>query len=246
MRCAIPVFYTRNSYHATDPDHRLLSLLVSVPLPAPARSTTPATPAASPVAASGDFAALVDIGGSRKIYLQCRGTGSLAVSLVGGYRDLESIDLAASAAQMHAAAGQAELATVVPGARHVVATESGHGIQQDKSEVVIDAILQVVEAVRDPASWATDLATPPAQSAGTCPSAGQVSLEDGILSSQGRVFHHVGAAGDHLRRIGVITEETLSKACLPVIGIDQMTDEYSGGSKLGSLRPNRIPGCSST
>ena len=35
------------------------------------------------------------------------------------------------------AAGQAELAALVPGARHVVATESGHAIQLDQPELVI-------------------------------------------------------------------------------------------------------------
>jgi pimeloyl-ACP methyl ester carboxylesterase len=35
---------------------------------------------------SGDFAGLVDIGGGRKMYLTCRGTGSPTVVLVGGLR----------------------------------------------------------------------------------------------------------------------------------------------------------------
>ena len=118
------------------------------------------------------------------------------------YRDLETVDFAASAAQMREgaaaaplrsvplvvltrvrpfdlppdlppgfsaealerawAAGQAELAALVPGARHVVATESGHGIQQDQPDLVVAAIRQVVEAVRDPSTWATGAATPPA------------------------------------------------------------------------------------
>jgi pimeloyl-ACP methyl ester carboxylesterase len=56
--------------------------------------------------------------------------------------------------------GQAELAALVPGARHVVATESGHGIQQDQPELVIEAVRQVVEAVRDPGKWATPSASP--------------------------------------------------------------------------------------
>ena len=58
------------------------------------------------------------------------------------------------------AAGQAELAALAPGARHVVAAESGHSIQLQQPELVIDAIRQVVEAVRGPASWATPAATP--------------------------------------------------------------------------------------
>jgi len=44
--------------------------------------------AASPVpdAAQGDFAGLVDIGGGRRLYIECRGTGSPAVVLEAGYR----------------------------------------------------------------------------------------------------------------------------------------------------------------
>src|SRR5262245_46851233 len=44
-----------------------------------------ATPAASPIPASGDFAGLVDIGG-RKLYLECHGAGSPTVILETGYR----------------------------------------------------------------------------------------------------------------------------------------------------------------
>lgn len=44
------------------------------------------TPLASPVAASGDFAGLVDIGGGRKLYLACRGSGGPTVVLEAGYR----------------------------------------------------------------------------------------------------------------------------------------------------------------
>lgn len=61
----------------------LISLLLSLPIPALAQSATPV--ATSPVATSGDFAGLVDIGG-RKIYLECHGTGGPTVVLVGGYR----------------------------------------------------------------------------------------------------------------------------------------------------------------
>jgi hypothetical protein len=35
---------------------------------------------------SGDFAGLVDIGGRRKMYLECRGTGSPTVVLVAGLK----------------------------------------------------------------------------------------------------------------------------------------------------------------
>ncbi len=42
--------------------------------------------AASPVAASGDFAGLVDIGGGRHLYLECKGSGGPTVVLEAGYR----------------------------------------------------------------------------------------------------------------------------------------------------------------
>ena len=60
----------------------LLVLTLALPIPALAQS---ATPAASPVPASGDFAGLVDIGG-RQLYLECHGEGSPTVVLISGYR----------------------------------------------------------------------------------------------------------------------------------------------------------------
>lgn len=44
---------------------------------------------------------------------------------------------------------QAELAALAPESRQVIATESGHYIQLQQPQLVIDAIQQVVEAVRD-------------------------------------------------------------------------------------------------
>jgi len=44
-------------------------------------------------------------------------------------------------------------ARLIPGARHMIAAESRHMIQLDQPELVIEAIRQVVEAVRDPTSW---------------------------------------------------------------------------------------------
>jgi pimeloyl-ACP methyl ester carboxylesterase len=53
---------------------------------------------------------------------------------------------------------QARLATIVPDARHIIATKSGHNIHQDQPELVIQAIRDVVDAIRDPSTWTT--ATP--------------------------------------------------------------------------------------
>src|SRR5713101_649623 len=47
-----------------------------------------ATPASTPTSASqGDFASQVDIGGGRKLYLECRGSGNPTVILESGYHD---------------------------------------------------------------------------------------------------------------------------------------------------------------
>jgi pimeloyl-ACP methyl ester carboxylesterase len=43
---------------------------------------------------------------------------------------------------------QRELAQLVPGGRLVIATQSGHNIQDDQPELVLDAIRDVVRAVR--------------------------------------------------------------------------------------------------
>jgi pimeloyl-ACP methyl ester carboxylesterase len=43
-------------------------------------------PAAAAAAVSGDFAGLIDIGGGRRMYLECRGNGSPAVVLVAGLK----------------------------------------------------------------------------------------------------------------------------------------------------------------
>ncbi len=62
----------------------LVALLLAAPIPALAQSATPAV--ASPTAASGDFAGLVDIGGGRRLWLECRGSGGPTVVLEAGYR----------------------------------------------------------------------------------------------------------------------------------------------------------------
>jgi hypothetical protein len=43
-------------------------------------------PAGARTALGGEFAGLVDIGGGRRVYLECRGIGSPTVVLVGGLR----------------------------------------------------------------------------------------------------------------------------------------------------------------
>lgn len=69
----------------------LLVLLLGLVMPAAISAQDSATPApqmlASPVPATGDFAGLVDIGGGRKMFLECRGAGGPTVILVSGYRN---------------------------------------------------------------------------------------------------------------------------------------------------------------
>ena len=48
---------------------------------------------------------------------------------------------------------QEELAALVPDGRLVVAEQSGHFIPGDQPDLVIVAIQQVVDAVRDPSTW---------------------------------------------------------------------------------------------
>jgi hypothetical protein len=50
---------------------------------------------------------------------------------------------------------QDELATLVQNAKHKTATKSSHYIQAQEPQLVIDAIKQVVEAVRNPSTWTT-------------------------------------------------------------------------------------------
>jgi pimeloyl-ACP methyl ester carboxylesterase len=53
-----------------------------------------------------------------------------------------------------------EIAALVPGARHVIAEQSRHNIHQEQPELVIESILDIVEAARDPATWGTPVASP--------------------------------------------------------------------------------------
>jgi pimeloyl-ACP methyl ester carboxylesterase len=55
---------------------------------------------------------------------------------------------------------QDDLVGLVPNSRHVVAEQSGHYIHQSEPDLVVEAIRAVVEAVRDPDTWATPAATP--------------------------------------------------------------------------------------
>jgi len=45
--------------------------------------------------------------------------------------------------------------TLSPNAKHKIATKSSHYIQAQEPQLVIDAIKEVVEAVRNPSAWTT-------------------------------------------------------------------------------------------
>jgi hypothetical protein len=61
---------------------------------------------------------------------------------------------------------QEDLAGLVPGARLIVAEHSQHFIPGDQPELVIAAIQQVVDAVRDPSTWTMSAATPESSGSG--------------------------------------------------------------------------------
>ena len=48
---------------------------------------------------------------------------------------------------------QEQLAKLVPNAKHISNTNSGHEIHKEQPQLVIDAIRKVVDAVRNPSSW---------------------------------------------------------------------------------------------
>jgi pimeloyl-ACP methyl ester carboxylesterase len=48
-----------------------------------------------------------------------------------------------------------ETAHLVPKGRHVIAEDSGHDIHKEQPALVVEAITSVVEAVRNPSTWAT-------------------------------------------------------------------------------------------
>ncbi len=57
---------------------------------------------------------------------------------------------------------QADLAGLVPDGRLIIAERSGHYVHQGEPELVVEAIQQVVEAVRDPRTWDASVSgTPP-------------------------------------------------------------------------------------
>lgn len=64
----------------------LLALLLTAPVPAHAAENVSPPPAVRNSKAAADFAGCVDIGGGRKMYLECRGSGAPAVVLVAGLK----------------------------------------------------------------------------------------------------------------------------------------------------------------
>jgi pimeloyl-ACP methyl ester carboxylesterase len=64
----------------------LFAASVSVPVASAQEATPSHSPETATPSAKGDFAGLVDIGGGRRLYLECAGQGSPTVLLEAGYR----------------------------------------------------------------------------------------------------------------------------------------------------------------
>ena len=81
----------------------------------------------------------------------------LVVLAAGRIDDLTVDGYPAEYAQMWQERGatelQADLATLVPDAHLVIAEESGHFIHEEQPDLVVQAIQDVVVAVRDPSTW---------------------------------------------------------------------------------------------
>ena len=83
---------------------------------------------------------------------------------------------------------QERLAGLTPDARLVVAEGSGHFIPGDRPDAIVDAVREVVDAVRDPGSWPTEgaaaSATPPAPATPVAAGSGTqlTPLLDSVLS----------------------------------------------------------------
>ena len=83
---------------------------------------------------------------------------------------------------------QERLAGLTPDARLVVAEGSGHFIPGDRPDAIVDAVREVVDAVRDPGSWPTEgaaaSATPPAAATPVAARSGTqlTPLLDSVLS----------------------------------------------------------------
>ena len=131
---------------------------------------------------SADFAGLVDIGGGRKMYLECRGTGSPTVVLVSGLRgsaedwniaEKPSPTVFAEVAKFTRVCAYDRPGTpvgekpsrsdpvrqpttagdAVADLHALTNTKSGHDVHKEQPQLVIDSIRKVVDAVHDPASW---------------------------------------------------------------------------------------------
>ena len=97
--------------------------------------TQAATPAAATSAASEDFAGLVDIGGGRQLWLECRGHGSPTVILDAGFLDTaevwDTIALASDSDQTAVLPGVATFTRVCANDRPGTAMDADHRSRSD-------------------------------------------------------------------------------------------------------------------
>ena len=125
----------------------LIALLLGVPLPGVAESATPT--ASTPVAASGDFTGLVDIGGGRKMYLMCRGQGGPTVILEAGYGNdadaWDTVGLPPGAEQTAVLPGVAAFTRVCAYDRPGTILDPEHRSRSDPVPMPRDAVAMVAD-----------------------------------------------------------------------------------------------------
>jgi pimeloyl-ACP methyl ester carboxylesterase len=125
----------------------LAALLLGVPLPAAAQSATPAATAL--VATSGDFTGLVDIGESRRLWLECRGAGSPTVVLEAGYGNdadtWDAVGLPADSEQTAVLPGVAAFTRVCAYDRPGTILDLEHHSRSDSMPMPRDAVAMVAD-----------------------------------------------------------------------------------------------------
>jgi pimeloyl-ACP methyl ester carboxylesterase len=125
----------------------LLTVMLGVPLPVVAESATPV--AVSPVPTSDDFEGLVDIGGGRRLWLECRGVGSPTVILEAGYgnnaQNWDTVALPPGSAQTAVLPGVAAFTRVCAYDRPGTILDPEHRSRSDPAPMPRDASAMVAD-----------------------------------------------------------------------------------------------------
>ena len=124
----------------------LLILMLGVRIPVLAQSPPATSPA---VEVSGDFAGLVDIGGNRRLWLECRGQGSPTVILEAGYGNdadtWDTVGLGAGSAQTAVLPGVAAFTRVCAYDRPGTILDPDHRSRSDPVSMPRDAVAMVAD-----------------------------------------------------------------------------------------------------